>query len=288
MGIMRWGQARLVSQGSNSLVRFRNAADLATNLIMRVPNGIEVKRDTIGSIPGDWLIPDGVSDKTVILFLHGGSAAFPWGNPHRRMVAYLSKFADLQVFGVDYRLAPEHIYPAAHDDCYAVYKALIQQGKQVVLVGESSGGLLALAILLRARAAGLSQPKLCCLISPLVDSDLKDRRLWLQRDVFAHPMFVIKLTNQYIAGNHTKLPDLGPIHADLSGLAPLYILVGEREILRSDADLLMNAVQKYDLEIDLVVWPDVWHAWHILVPQLPEATKALKVLGERIKRCYGD
>jgi acetyl esterase/lipase len=288
MHLMRWWQPRLSVQGTKALVRFRQRADRIADIMMRVPKGIVVENGIIGGVTGDWLIPEGAPEDRVILFLHGGSAVFTWGSPHRRMVGHLAKFAGHRAFGADYRLAPEHIYPAAHDDCFAVYEALVRQGRQVVLVGESSGGVLALAILLRAREAGLPQPKLCALLSPLVDCAFKDMRIWQYEDVFAHPTFVIELTQQYVAENDTAQPDLGPIHADLSGLAPLYVLVGEREILRGDAEWLVDVARRYDVRVDLVIWPFVWHAWHILVPQLPEATSALRVFGETIGQCLGD
>jgi acetyl esterase/lipase len=288
MRVMRWWQARLAVQDAKAIVRFRQRADRVADRMMRVPKGIIVENGINGGVAGDWLIPEGAPEDRVILFLHGGSAVFTWGSPHRRMVGYLAKFAGHRVFGADYRLAPEHVYPAAHDDCFAVYEALVRQEKQVVLVGESSGGVLALAILLRARKVGLPQPKLCALLSPLVDSTFENKRIWQYEDIFADPTFVIELTKQYVAGNDATQLDLGPIHANLSGLAPLYVLVGECEILRGDAERLVDAARHYDVQVDLVIWPNVWHAWHVLVPQLPEATNALRVFGETIGRCFGD
>ena len=286
MRLMRWSQARMARQGIESLMRFRQRADWVVDRIMRVPKRVQVERDSINGIPGDWLIPEGAPEDQVILFFHGGSAVFTWGSPHRRMVGYLARFAGHRIFGADYRLAPEHFYPAAHDDCFSVYEGFVQQGKQVILVGESSGGTIALAVLLRAKEAGLPQPKLCALLSPLVDCVFEDRRILEHYDVFAHPIFVSELTKQYVAGNELAGPDLRPIQSDLSGLAQLYVMVGEREILRGDAEWLVDVARGSGLQADLVIWPHVWHGWHVLVPQLPEATRALKVFGKAIGQCF--
>ncbi len=213
---------------------------------------------------------------------------FGWDNPLRRELAYLAKFAGLRAFGVDFHLAPEYRYPVAHDECYSVYQALMQQGRQFVLVGESSGAVLALATMLRAKAAGLPQPLLCALISPAVDFGFEDARLWQFHDAFAHPKFVVEMHKHYIAGNDTTLPDMGPVYADLGGIAPLVVLAGEHEILRGEVERLAEAAHRSHVPMDTIFWPDVWHSWHALAPQLPEATHALEALGATIRQSIGD
>ena len=219
-----------------------------------------------------------------MVFLHGGGIAFGWNNPLRRELAYLAKFAGLRAFGVDYHLVPEYTYPVAHDECFTVYQTLLQQGKQIVLIGESSGGVLALATLLRAKSMGLPQPPLCVLISPLVDFGFKDARLWQFNDAFAHSKYVVEMHKHYVAGNDTTLPDLGPVYADLGGIAPLYVMAGEYEILRGEVERLADAAQRHNVPMETVFWPNVWHSWHALAPQLPEATRALEALGTAIRQ----
>ncbi len=287
MRVMRWSQARLPVQNAGLLVRGRRLADRMADAMMHPPRGVTVENTTIGGVVGDWLIPEGVPENPVMVFLHGGGIVWTWGNPHRRMLAYLAKFAGLRAFGVDYRLAPEHCYPAAHDDCFTVYQTLVEQGKQIVLIGESSGGVLALATLLRAKAAGLPQPSLCVLISPTVDYGFKDERIWQCRDPLIHPKFVVDLHKHYIAGNDTMLPDLGPIYADLSGLAPLYVLTAEHDMLRGESERLAETARQHSVEMELVFWPHVWHGWHLFGPQLPEATQSLKALSDVIRQRMG-
>jgi hypothetical protein len=151
-----------------------------------------------------------------------------------------------------------------------------------------SFGLLAIAVtgLCTAPTMGLgfTQPLLCALISPVVDYGFQDARIWDFHDVFAHPNFVIGLHQHYIAGHDTSLPDLSPVNADMSGLAQLYILIAEHDILRGEAERLAEAAKRYDLRLDITIWPHVWHSWHLFSPQLPEATRALKMLGSVIRQ----
>ena len=284
MPFLKRSQARVPVHDIDALVRFRQRSERLADRWMPLPRDVTFENANIGGVAGDWLIPPDAPDDPVIAFLHGGGIIFGWSNANRRILAYIARFAGLRAFGVDYRLAPDHRYPAAHDDGFAVYQALVQRGKRVVLIGESSGGVLALATLLRARAEGLPQPPLCALISPTVDYGFEDMRVWNANDVFAHPRFALELHKHYVAGNDTRLPDLSPVYADLSGLAPLYVWVAENGLLRSEAERLAEAAKRHDLKMELVLCPHVWHGWHVFVPLLPEATQALKMLGGVIRQ----
>jgi acetyl esterase/lipase len=283
MRFARWAQGNFPAQDVNSFVRFRKLADFIANISIHSPHDVKVVSESLGGVAGDWLIPKNVPENPVVLFLHGGGIVFGWNNPLRRELAYLARFAGLRAFGVDYHIAPEYRYPIAHDECFAVYKALLDSGKQIVLIGESSGAVLALATLLRAKAAGIPQPLLCALISPVVDFGFADIHIWQFYDDFAHPKFVVEMHKHYIAGNDFKIPDLSPIYADLSGIAPLFILAGKDEILRGEVDRLKEAAESYAIPMETLFWPDVWHSWHALAPQLPEATHALEQLGAAIR-----
>ena len=279
---LRSYQRRFPVQDAEALVRFRRRAERIVSLFMKPPQGVLVEAASVGGVAGEWLVPTDSPIEPVIVFFHGGGIVFGWGSPNRRMLGYLAKYSGLRAYGVDYRLAPEHVYPAAHDDCYAVYQGLNQRGKQIILIGESSGGVLALASLLRARADGLPQPILCILISPLVDFGFSHSRLWEIDDVFMDPQFADELHKHYVDKNDIAPPDLAPIDADLGGLAPLFILAGERELLQEESERLLEAATRGGVEVQHVFWPDVWHGWHIF-PQLPEATRALKMLGGVIR-----
>ncbi len=284
MPIFRRAQGHFPTQDPHAFVRFRQSTERLAAILMHPPSHVEIQHSTVAGVAGDWLIPEEAPEDPVIVFIHGGGTIFGWGSPNRRILGYLAKFAGLRAFGVDYRLAPEHHYPAAHDDCFAVYETLIQQGKRIVMVGESSGGVLALSTLLRARNSGLTQPLACVLISPMVDYGDKDGCDWENHDPFVHPKFIADMLRYYTDGSDTMQPDLAPIYADLGGLAPLYVLAGERELLRQEAERLVIAAQAQGVDVELRLWPEAWHGWHVLVPQLPEATEALRILGETIRQ----
>jgi acetyl esterase/lipase len=282
MRLARWYQNRLVKKNINSLLTFRRLSDWLAERIMFFPSGVELIESKLGNIPGTWFIPDGAEEDPVLLFLHGGSNVFTWGKPHRRIVSYLSKYSGLKAFGVDFRLAPDHPYPAAHEDCFQVYKELVNSGKRVILIGESSGGVLALATILSAKSAGLDLPVLCILLSPLCEYSNPDLETY--PDPFVHPDFVRNLSRIYLAGESPDKADLNPLCSDLFDFPPLFVMVGEKEILRGETEKLINKAQQDGIDVEVCLWPHVWHGWHVLVPQLPEATQALKALGESIIR----
>lgn len=284
MFLIRMAEARFPVSDPDALVHFRTRSQRLANMIFTLPRGVTREASSISGVGGDWLTPPNAPDRPVMVFLHGGGIIFGWSNPNRRILAYIAKFSGLRAFGVDYRLAPEYRYPAAHDDCFAVYRTLVQQGRQVVLIGESSGGVLALATLLRARAQALPQPALCVLISPTVDYGFQDARIWNSHDAFAHPKFAADLHKHYIAGHDTRSLDLSPVGADLAGLGPLWVLAAEHDILRGEAERLAQAATRHEVKLELVIWPHVWHAWHGFVPLVPEATRALEMLGSAVRK----
>lgn len=283
MRLARKAQGIFPVQDVNTVFRFRKNANIIANLAMRPPRDVIVISDSIGGVAGDWLIPTDAPENPVILFFHGGGIIFGWNNPLRRELAYITRFAGLRAFGVDYSLAPKYHYPIAHDECNKVYIDLIQSGKQVVLIGESSGAVLALATMLRAKKALISQPVLCVLISPVIDFGFSEAHIWQYEDDFAHPNFVVEMHKHYIAGNNFMLPDLCPISSDLSGLAPLLVLAGKDEIMRGEVDRLSEAAKKHSIPMETILFPHVWHSWHALAPHLPEATQALNTLGKTIQ-----
>jgi monoterpene epsilon-lactone hydrolase len=284
MRLSYWQQARFPAQDVNAYVPFRERSDRMAARTMRPPADVTVEPARVSGVNGDWLIPPGAPDSPVMLFFHGGGILFTWGAPHRRMLGWLAKYSVLRAFGVDYRLMPGNPYPAAHDDCFNAYRALVEAGKRVVLIGESSGGVLALATLLRAKAAGLPQPPLCVLISPTVDYAFRDERIWQAKDPFIPARFVVEQHKHYIAGNDTHQPNLAPIEADLSGLAPLYVMFAEKDVIRCESERLADAARRWNVPMELTFAPHVWHGWHLLAPQLPEATSALKTIAAAIRQ----
>lgn len=287
MRAARWGQGVFPVEDAQAFVHFRSIANMLANATLRPPRHVKVVHDRLGGVAGDWTIPEGSLDDPLMVFMHGGGMVFGWNNPMRRELAILAGLCGMRAFGVDYSLIPDACYPVAHDECLAVYKALCAQGKRIVLVGESSGGVLALATLLRAKAQGLPQPVLCALISPVVDLGFKGADLLQFDDPFAHPRFTRDIHTHYLAGKDCNLPDLAPIRADLGGIAPLVVLAGEHELLRGEVERLKEAAQRFNVRMETILCRYAWHSWHALAPQLPEATQALEKLAEVIRKKLG-
>jgi acetyl esterase/lipase len=248
-----------------------------------LPRGVDSAPGRVGNVAGAWLTPVGVADSPVIVYLHGGAFVTPLGGPFRMVAAYLGLSAGLRVFVPDYRILPDHVYPAAHEDCYSVYRDLVEQQLEPVLVGDSTGGVLALATLLRARQAGTRQPAVCVLLSPTVDFGLRDPAIVRAKDAFVHPKFVIAGHAAYVNGNDASLPDIGPVYQDLRGLATIHVLVGEHELLRTEADRLKQAAQEQGVVIEVQMWPRMWHGWYVMADRLPEGRRALQAAGALIR-----
>lgn len=242
----------------------------------------------VGNVAGSWVVPDGAPEAPVILYLHGGAFVTPLVGPFRVVAAHLGLAAGLRVFAPDYRILPEHVYPAAHEDCFGVYRDLVERERRPVVVGDSTGGVLALATLLRARQAQLPQPIICILLSPTVDYGFRDAGILRAKDAFVHSKFVLVGHAGYVNGNDTSLPDLAPVDQDLRGLAPIHVLVGEGEILHTEVDRLEQAARAQGVTIQVQTWPRMWHGWYVMADQLPEGRRALKQAGALIRASLSD
>lgn len=286
MRLFRFIQARFDFSRPQGIVRFRTMSEWLADRFMRPPRTVRVTTQTIGQAECEWLVPPKAApDGPCLLFLHGGGMVFGYGGPHRRLLGRLALDTGLSILSVAYSLAPESVYPAAHEECWAAFEYLAASGRAFALVGESSGGALALATLIRARQAGIPQPQLCALISPMVDLTVDAARLAPYEDPFVDPEFATGLQKFY--GSEAQLPnsDLIPVESDLKDLSPLWVMIAEQDILRGEARRLADASESAGIECQIMVWPRVWHGWHILVRELPEARQAmLAFAGEISKR----
>ncbi len=244
----------------------------------KVPPGVDVQQVVEGQIKGEWIIPTSAPERPVILYLHGGAWVLSWNVVHRRMVANLCLAAGLQAFAVDYRVAPEHTFPAALDDCVAAYRWLLGRGiapGEIVIAGDSAGGNLTLTTLMSLRDAGDPMPALGVCISPSTDLKGTGETFRTKKDPVVTPEFVLGMRSLYAAGHDPKSPLLSPLYGDLQGLPPLLVHAGGEEMLLSDATRLADAARSAGVDVSLVVWPGMWHVWHLLAPTLPEARQAI-------------
>jgi monoterpene epsilon-lactone hydrolase len=235
--------------------------------------------------PARWFRPDGrsITDGPVVLYLHGG--VYEVGSPlaYQPFCSALALLLDAVVLAVDYRLAPEHPFPAALDDALAAYRALLDQGhpsSATAVVGDSAGGGLALACLIAARRAGLPQPAAAVAISPWTDltNDVASRRRCEDTDPFIKPAMLRRAAEQYLAGADPKDPLASPAHAaadDLAGLAPVLLQAAANEVLADDATVVAERLALAGGDVTLELCPEAFHVYPMAGPGVPEAAEAL-------------
>ncbi|HUO40228.1 MAG TPA: alpha/beta hydrolase [Mycobacterium sp.] len=228
-----------------------------------------------------------VADPTAsIVYLHGG--AYVSGSPrsYRRLVSHLAAITGRRVYAVDYRLAPEHPYPAALDDSIAVYTSLLaaESAETVVLAGDSAGGGLALATAVRLWDAGAPLPAALVCIAPWADLSCsgESMRTRARRERMLSPGGLALDARRYANGENLRNPLISPLFADLRGLPPLLIQVGDDEILLDDATRLAAKAEAARVSVTLHVWPRLWHIWHLYAGLMPEPGAAMRVFADFI------
>jgi len=241
-----------------------------------------------GSVKGEWLKLTG-DPQQIVYYLHGGGYVACSPETHRPFTAALSQAANACVFALDYRLAPEHRFPAAVEDAVAGYHWLLAQGadpREIVIGGDSAGGGLALATLVALRDAGERLPRAAFVISPWTDMACAGQSLVTnnERDHMLYSAGVRWMAPVYMGDASPRDPLASPIYADLSMLPPLLIHVSDNEVLLDDSTRLAERAKQCGVNVDLRVWSDLPHAWPILVAfKLPESFQALGEIVEFIQ-----
>lgn len=245
-----------------------------------IPTPLLMRRDVARGVAMEWLRrPDARRDRA-ILYLHGGGYVCGSVRTHRTLTNALAMCFDGTIVSVDYRLAPEHPCPAAIEDSVAAFREMIASGcpaESICIAGDSAGGGLAVATALLAREQGLPAPGALWAISPWADlrnnSDSLDTLEPQDPIVFKDSL--IQCARHYLAGRAADDPLASPILGELSGLPPLLIHVGAREILLDDAVALARAAGIAGSEACLSIWPGMVHVWHLFAGKLEEADRAI-------------
>jgi len=249
--------------------------------------GVEATPARIGGIAGEWVRGKPVRrNDAAVLYLHGGGYAIGSPKSHRHMLAPLSAGSALPVFAADYRLAPEHPFPAAVDDAVAAYKGLIDSGLapgKLAIAGDSAGGGLTIATLVAARDRGLPMPACAVALSPWVDLSQGGESYRSKRDPIVKKAPMDIMAAQYLGGADPKTPLASPLFADLKGLPPLLIQVGTEEALQDDAIALKARAEAAGIEVSFESWGGMIHVWHIFHPILSEGRDAIARIGSYLK-----
>jgi monoterpene epsilon-lactone hydrolase len=301
--VMRW--VMNFSASDTSLDKKRKAAGAGGSLF-HSRHGTQISTVRVGEASAYWFIPKDKDSRSndsnrserlkpplqkgsqdprsndfsrCILFLHGGGWVYGWMPLYNRLMDKLGRAAQASVLAVDYRLAPEHPFPAALDDCLAAYRYLLEQKidpRKIVIMGDSAGGNLALACMLSLKSAGLPLPGAAVCLSPATDlAEQGDSfRANAAKEIVLPPSFVAFAKRSYAAGHDLRDPLISPLYGDLSGLPPLLVFVGGDEVLLSDGQQLVEKAVAAGVDATLRVYPGMWHVWQ-LTPGLPEAERAI-------------
>ena len=257
-----------------------------------VAGGVSVRSQEHAGLYAEWLRPAGAMPGKVVLYLHGGAYVLGSCDSHRHFVSHLARESGISVLLPEYRLAPEHPFPAALEDATRAYRRLLDFGYEpgdIVIAGDSAGGGLSAATLLNLREQGLPQPALGCLLSPWLDLAAGGESMQTRRD--ADPWFspedMPHVSRFYCDESALRWPLVSPVYADPAGLCPVHIQVGDHEILLSDSERLAHNIRHAGGEVELEVWPEMWHVFQAFVLFMPESRMAVRKLADRIRAAVG-
>ena len=250
-----------------------------------LPAEITVTAAVLGGVPVAEITVDGIEPRHTVLYFHGGVYVLGDAAQAAGLASQIGRRTRAMVISVDYRLAPEHPYPAAVDDALAAYQALLDNGtapQDIAFAGESAGAGLAIATLVNARDHGLPLPAAALAMSPYADLTLAGTTMDTKRD--ADPLLSRENLQaripDYTAGHDPALGLISPIFADLSGLPPLIIQAGTHEVLLDDAIRLAAQAATADVQVTLDITPGVPHVFQAYYPILDEAATALDRAGQ--------
>jgi acetyl esterase/lipase len=252
-----------------------------------LPSEVTVTAAELGGVPTAEITVDGIEPRHVVLYFHGGVYVMGDAALAAELASQVGRRTQAKVISVDYRLAPEHPYPAAVDDAHAAYKALLEDGfdpSDIVFAGESAGGGLAVATLVNARDHGLPLPAAAYLMSPYADLTLGGTTMDAKREL--DPLLSREALQarvpDYTSGRDAALGLISPIFADLSGLPPLIIQAGSHEVLLDDAVRLAREAATADVEVTLEITPRVPHVFQAYHALIDEGAAALDRAGESL------
>lgn len=255
------------------------------------PVAADVKLEDVDcdGVRGEWSLASGSDASRVLMFFHGGGYCSGSIVSHRRMVTEAGRAARMRTLAIGYRLAPEHPYPAAHQDALTAWRFLRSQGlpaNHIAVGGDSAGGNLTVTLINALRAAGEDLPACAWLVSPWTDLTMSGSTLATKEDVdpLIHKGYLEELAEAYVPGTlDRKDPLISPLFADLHGFPPTLIQVGSAETLLADAARFAAAASAADVDVTLEIWPHMIHAWPLWNAALEDGRRALAQAGDFIR-----
>ena len=267
----------------------RRRMERAKRIVPRPPDTTRTTKLSAGGVPAVRVATSQSRDDWHILYLHGGAYVYGSSAHYRDFMWRIADATTARVLCIDYRLAPEHPFPAAVDDAVRAYRWLLAEGadpRRVAIMGDSAGGGLTFGTLLRLRDERVPQPAAAVGLSPWTDLTLMGESI--RRNAKADPMLnaaqARAFAKHYLAGADPKNPYASPLHGDARGLPPSLIQVGSDEILRDDAERMAEKLRSAACAVELEIWPRMPHVWHLFARIVPEGRQAIERIGDFVRR----
>ena len=281
-------RAKLASRPRSDDYQQRRRDIDARGLAYGLPVDVKIEPVTANGVRAEWSSTPGTLDDAALLYLHGGGYVIGSLDSHRHLVTEAGRAAGCWALSLDYRLAPEHPFPAAVEDAVAGYRYLLGRGvkpSRIAIAGDSAGGGLVVAAMVAIRDAGLPQPGCGWCISPWVDMEASGETMTSRSaaDPMVQKPGILDMARLYLNGADPRSPLVSPLYANLAGLAPLLIQVGAAETLLDDALGLAKAAGAADVYVDLQIWPEMVHVWHLFHPELKAGLRALQAGGAFVR-----
>ncbi|TFG15195.1 MAG: alpha/beta hydrolase [Promethearchaeota archaeon] len=295
----------MVSKGMEFVIktiRERNAQDIKERVqksrealedlakLVKVPKDVKIQKVDIDGMPAEWISAPGTEEDKVVLYLHGGGYISGSINSHRELVSSISRVSKARILIIDYRLAPEHPFPAAVEDSTKAFKWLIENQqinpRNIIIAGDSAGGGLTFATLLNLRDNGMILPVAAIGLSPWTDLGITGEtyKTKIKEDPMVSLDGIIFDAILYLGDTDYKNPLASPLYANLNGLPPILILVGTAELLLDDSRRFAERAKHAGIDITLDIWDDMLHVFPAFAAFAPEGQKGIEKMGEFIKK----
>lgn len=252
--------------------------------LIPLPDNTKFKRILAGNVYAEWITCGDVDTDKIFMFIHGGGYYRGSIAATRATVARISAEAKVRCLSIEYRLAPEHPFPAAVDDTYTAYNWLLKEGinpKNIIVSGQSAGGGLCLALLLKIKENNGFQPKGAVAISPWTDLSQSGKTMITNANIdpVISKQYLDRMANLYLSKTPNISPLASPLYGDLSGLPPLLVQVGSAETMLDDSKRFVERAKEAKVDVQIEVWEDMFHGWHGSAHILKEAEEAIKSIG---------
>lgn len=283
----------LLGQDSDTTMAAQRDAYTRTLAAHPTPDGVGIAELDMGGVPGTRVSPDHVEGDRIMLYMHGGG--YVAGSPaaYHGLAGHYAKLLRAHVYMPDYRLAPEHPFPTPIDDTLAAYRWLIETGrdpKSITFSGDSAGGAMVVSVMVKARNAGLPLPAGGAALSPWANLEHTGASITNRDgvDPQVSRAGLILLAKAFLGGVLPTDPDASPVFADVRGLPPILVQIGENEVMLSDAIRLAGHLGENRVRVSLEVWPGMFHVWHMFAAILPEGMQALRNAAQFLEQAMID